>query len=195
MFAGSFWVPEPQSTTVASAGAVVLFATVLLPVLTDFEIDVLGIRAKAGLATRRQRIQAACLQEKHQLSALVAMVGVEPAQVASLVEEAAEETGRLWRGRVDDELVRQLLICRAVQLIRIAADIGAPYRMADFEAYGRDGAAFAALDSSQRVMVALVMHHEMNKADVAAMLDVDVAQVEDALGRLPSRSGMARRSG
>ena len=187
LFAASFVSTRAPATTMAAAGGLIVFVAVLLPVLTEFEIDALGIHAKAGLATRRQRMQEACLQEKAQLSSLVAMVGVEPTQVGSLVEEAVEETCRRWRGRVDQELVQQLLICRAMQLIKLSAQIGAPYRIvpSDIERYGRNGAAFAALDSSQRMMVALVLHHEMDKADVAAMLDVDVADVEEALGRLP----------
>lgn len=193
MFAGSFWVPNPQGTAVAAVGGLILFAVVLLPVLTEFEIDVLGIRAKAGLASRLQRIQAVCLQEKRKLSSFVAMVGVDPAQVASLVEEAVEDTCRLWRGQIVDELIRQLLVCRAVRLIRMAAQVGVPYRMvtSDFDTYGTTGAAFASLDVTQRLTVALIVHQEMERRDVAAMLEVDSAQVEDALHRVSSLSDMA----
>ena len=196
LLVGSFLDPAGLGTAMAAAGGLVIFAAVLLPVLTDFEIDALGIRAKASLLTRRQRIEGVCLGEKSQLSSLLAMVGIEPNQIDSLVEEAVKETCRRWRGRVVEELVRQLLICRAMQLVKLAAEIGAPYRivLSDIGAYGSNGAAFAALDNSERMMVALVLHHEMDKRDVAAMLDVDAAKVEAALRRLPSPSGASGRS-
>jgi hypothetical protein len=140
-------------------------------------------------------MQETCLEEKHQLASLVAMVGVEPTQIDALVQEAVEETCRRWRGRVVQELVRQLMVCRAMQLIKLSAQLGAPYRIvpSDIAAYGANGAAFAALDFSQRMMVALVLHHEMDKRDVAAMLDVDASKVEEALGRLPNLSGASGR--
>lgn len=193
MFVGSFWIKNPQGTVVAAAGGFVLFVVILLPVLTEFEIDILGIRAKAGLASRVQRIQAVCLQEKRQLSSLATMVGVDPTQVGSLVEEAVEDTCSLWKGQIVEELIRQLLVCRAVRLIRIAAEVGLPYRLvtSDFDAYGPTGAAFASLDVTQRLAVALIVHHEMDRRDVAAMLEVDPVQVEDALHRVSRLSNLA----
>lgn len=196
MYVGSFLVDDRLGEAIAAAGGLIVFVAVLLPVLTDFQIDALGIHAKASLATRGQRMEKACLEEKSQLSSLLAMIGIESSQIDSLVEEAVKETCRRWRGRVVEDLVRQLLICRAMQLVKLSAEIGAPYRIveSDIGAYGANGAAFAALDSSQRMMVALVLHHEMDKRDVAAMLDVDAVKVEEALGRLPSLGGVSGRS-
>jgi hypothetical protein len=45
---GSLFLSEsPYGSVLAAAGAGLLVAVVLLPLLTEFEIDVLGIRAKA----------------------------------------------------------------------------------------------------------------------------------------------------
>lgn len=194
LIAGSFWVPGPRGPVLAAAGGLVVFVVVLLPALTDFELDLLGIRAKASLATRGQRVQAICQREHRQLSSFVEMVGIDPADVGPLVEEAVADTCRLWRGQIVDELIRQLLICRAVRLIRVSARLGVPYQFAtssDFGEYGTAGAAFASLGISQRLIVALVEHHEMDTEDVAAMLEVERREVAQALDRMANLSDVA----
>lgn len=193
LLSAPIWFEGQQAILVAAAGGLLVVVAVLLPVLTEFEIDILWVRVKAAFASRQGRIQAICEQEKRQLSSLVVMVGVEPSQAPQLVEEAVEDACRLWRGPVVDDLVRQFVLCRTVRLIRIAADIGIPFRIGtpDLHSYGPAGAAFSELDPLHRLMVALVVHNELDNDEVSHLLEVDPTEVEQALSRLALASGTA----
>jgi hypothetical protein len=93
-------------TDLTLAGIGVLFVALLLPALTEFEIDVFGIHAKASLRRREDSLRAMCLQDARTVASLAALAGVDPDQLTALAEEAIEDTCRLWRGRVVDDLVR-----------------------------------------------------------------------------------------
>jgi hypothetical protein len=103
--AASFFVPGSQSSLfVTAAGAVLLVVVLLLPVMTEFEVDVFGLRAKANLPTREQKLEAICRSECRQLASFASLVGVEAEQINALVEEAIEDTCRLWRVRLSKSL-------------------------------------------------------------------------------------------
>jgi hypothetical protein len=187
LLAASFFVSGSQSSLfVTAAGAVLLVVVLLLPVMTEFEVDVFGLRAKANLPTREQRLEAICRRECRQLASFVSLVGVEAQQINALVEEAIEDTCRLWRGPVVEELVGRLLVCRSAHLIQVSLRLGGPYRVVTPEGAGRYGpewAAFVALAPRDRLIVALVEWMELDSSSVAAILDLDVRTVRQTLGR------------
>jgi hypothetical protein len=187
LLAASFFVSGSQSSLFATAaGAVLLVLVLLLPVLTEFEVDVFGIRAKANLPTREQRLEAICRRECRQVASFVSLVGVEPEQIDPLVEQAIEDTCRLWRGPVVEELVGRLLVCRTAHLIQVSLRLGGPYRVVTPEGpgqYGAEWAAFVALDPRDRLIVALAEWVELDSSSVAAILDLDIQTVQQTLRR------------
>ena len=185
LLVGSFFVSDSQSSSlVTAAGAVLLVVVFLLPGLTEFQVDVFGLSAKASLPTREQHLEAICRRECRQIASFASLAGVEAGQIDALVEEAIEDTCRLWRGPVVDELVGRLLVCRTAHLIQVSLRLGGPYRVLTPEGAGRYGpewAAFAALDPRDRLIVALVEWVELDSSSVAAILDIDVRAVQQAL--------------
>ena len=183
----SYLVSETQRASLLTAvGAILLVLALLLPVLTEFEVDVLGLRAKASLRTREQRLEAICRGGCRRVRSFVGLVGVDAQQTDDLVEEAIEDTCRLWRGPIVEETVGRLLVCRTAHLIVVSLRLGGPYRLGTPDGAGRYGpewAAFVALDPRDRLIVALAEWLELDSASVAAILDLDVATVEQALGR------------
>jgi hypothetical protein len=187
LIAGSFFVSSSQSSVlVTAAGALLLVVVLLLPVMTEFEVDVFGLRAKANLPTREQKLEATCRRQVRHVASFVNLVGVEPEQIDALVEEAIEDTCRLWRGSVDEDLVGRLLVCRSAHLIQASLRLGGPYRVLKPEGagrYGPESTPLVALAPGDRLIVALVEWVELDTSSVAAMLDLDVRTVQQALGR------------
>jgi hypothetical protein len=187
LLAASFFVSDSQGSLLATAaGAVLLVLVLLLPVLTEFEVDVFGLRAKASLPTREQKLEAICRRESRQVASFVSLVGLEAEQINALVEEAIEDTCRLWRGPVVEDLVSRLLVCRTAHLIQVSLRLGGPYRVVTPEGanrYGPEWAAFVALDPRDRLIVALVEWLELDSSSVAAILDLDIPTVEQTLKR------------
>lgn len=191
----SFLVPRDQGALLMTAGGAALgVAVLLLPVLTGFEVDLFGMKAKASLATREERLLAICRRESRRVTSFVRLVGVDEGQVNDLVEEAVEDAGRLWRGALDDELVGRLLMCRASHLIQRSLRLGGPYRVATPDTNGRDGsqwAAFSALEPRQRLIVAMAEWLDLDDRSIAEILDLDAAVIararEDAF--TPSLNG------
>lgn len=103
-----------------------LVLTVLLPGLTDFQIDVLGIKVGATLSTRAQTLEAICQRESGSVASVVALVGFDRDQAGNVVKEAAEDTARLWRGPVADDLISRFLICRAARIVSFSLRRGGP---------------------------------------------------------------------
>jgi hypothetical protein len=183
LIAGSFLVSGSQSSVfVTAAGAVLLVVVLLLPVATEFEVDVFVLKAKAPLRTREQKLEAICRRECRRVASFVKLVGVEPEQSDALVEEAIEDTCRLWRGPVDEDLVSRLLVCRSAHLIQASLRLGGPYRVLKPEGDGPELAALVARAPGDRLIVALVEWMELDSSSVAAMLDLDVQTVQQTLG-------------
>lgn len=184
---GSYLMSETRLASLLTAtGAVLLVVGLLMPVLTEFEVDALGLRAKASVRTREQRLEAICLSGSRRVRSFVGLVGVDPQQTAELVEEAVEDTCRLWRGPIVEEMVGRLLVCRAAHLIVTSLRLGGPYRLGtpdDAGRYGPAWAAFVALDPRDRLIVALAEWVELDSESVATMLNLDVATVMQTLGK------------
>jgi len=169
---------------VTAAGAVLLVVVLLIPVATEFEIDVFVLKAKAPLRTREQKLEAICRREYRHVASFVRLVGVEPEQIDALVEEAIEDTCRLWRGPIDEDLVSHLLVCRSAHLIQASLRLGGPYRVLSPEGAGRyepELSPLGALAPGDRLIVALVEWVKLDSSSVAAMLDLDVQTVEQTL--------------
>jgi hypothetical protein len=173
-------------TDLTLAGVGVLFVALLLPALTEFEIDVFGIHAKASLRRREDSLRAMCLQDARTVASLAALAGVDPDQLTALAEEAIEDTCRLWRGRVVDDLVRAFVMCRAIQLIRVSLRLGGPYRVLAPAQTGGDGSrltAFATLSPTDRMIIALAEYAAIGEEQIAAMLDLDRSAVATLLSQ------------
>jgi hypothetical protein len=183
----SFWVPDKKhSGEVAIGGVLVLFVAVVMPVLTEFEIDFFGFHAKASVGSRKSSLRTICLGEARTVASLVALVGVDPVQVAALAEEAVEDACRLWRGRIVEELVREFVLCRAVHLVRVSLRLGGPYRvlaLTSTAGYGPRLTAFAAFSPTERLTVALVEYAEISEDEVATMMDLDRSVVTATLSQ------------
>ena len=178
----------------ASLGALVVFVAVLLPALTEFEIDVFVFRATANPFTREHRLNEVCQQEAHRVASLARLVGVDPGQVSDLVDEAVEDTCRLWRGRIVDDLVHDFVMCRAVHIVRTSVRLGGPYQVtspAGPADRGPGWGGFASLPPQQRLAVALAEYAELDDDQVAAMLDLDRTDVRAAVEHANDAGGPA----
>lgn len=170
----------------AAAGCAVLVVVLLLPVITEFEIDVLGFRARANLSARAGTLQTVCEQVSARVASLLRLVGVEQDQIPAIVEEAVQDSCRLWRGPVNPDLVARLVVCRVARLIQLSLRLGGPYRIDEPD---RDPdaepawIAFAHLAPQDRLIVALVSWIELSEDQVGTMLDVDQSTVADAVAR------------
>ncbi len=188
----SLWLSGAQhGVEVAVAGAALLFFSLLLPVLTEFEIDVFGVHARANLSSRAESLKTACEQETHTVASLASLIGVDPVQAAPLAQEAVEDACRLWRGKVVPDLVRAFVVCRAVHLVQVSIRLGGPYRVTTPPAADGGAAwnAFAGLPPQQRMIVALAEYAELDAAQIAGMLDLDRPAVDTALAQVaPGRS-------
>jgi hypothetical protein len=181
----SFTLPDGSGgSAVTVAGCAVLVVVVLLPVVTDFEIDVLGMRAKASLSTRQRELQDICEGVSPRVGSLLHLVGVEPLQIPAIVQEAVQDSSRLWRGRVVPAVVTQLVVCRAARLVQLSLMLGGPYRVRELD---RDAPAepawnaFAGLKPLQRLIVGLIIWTEFSEGQVATMLDIDAQSVAAAM--------------
>jgi len=181
LVAGSIRLSDGRlGTDLTAAGILVLFVALLLPALTEFEIDVFGIHAKAALRSRGNSLRSICEQDAHAVASLAALVGIDPDQLTKLAEEAVEDTCRLWRGHIVDELVRAFVLCRAIRLIRVSLQLGGPYRVLAPTQTGSDSTrltAFAALPPTERMIIALAEYSAIDEEQIAAMLDLDRSTV------------------
>ncbi len=179
----SVWAPRRYH--LAEVGAAVLFAVVILPLLTEFELDALGIHATVPVPSRRRALRSVCEGGSRQLVSIARIVGVDPDQIGDLVAEAVDDTARLWRGRVVEETARTFLICRAVGLIRHSLRLGQPYRVVAPPVTDQDAAPVqdvARRPPLERIVIALVDYAELPEASVAAMLRLDPSEVSRILG-------------
>lgn len=184
LIAASFVPGMPGGLLMTAAGAAVLVFVLVLPGLTEFEVDVFGMRAKANITNREQKLEAICRKECRRVASFVGLVGVEPAQIDALVEEAIEDTCRLWRGSVARKPVGRLLVCRSAHLIQVSLRLGGPYRVMTPQGgggYGPEWDAFVALAPRDRLIIALVEWVELDSSSVADILDLDVTTVRQAL--------------
>lgn len=192
----SLWVPAGQRGAALSLlGVGVLFVALLLPGLTDFEIDILGVHAKDRLSSRKDSLRSVCEREARAVASLVVLIGVDRDQVADLAEEAIDDTCRLWRGRVDDDLVREFVVCRAVHLVPLSLRLGA-YRVLSPMPNSTDSptmTTFAAFPAAERMIVTLVEYAEISEEQVASMLDLDRSVVVDTLRT--GRAAIGRQAG
>jgi len=176
----SYSVPSKTWGSVASAtGIGVIVVVLLLPLITEFEVDVFGFRARGSLSTREKELQAACEQQAPRIASLLQLVGVDQDQIPALVQEAAKDTCRLWRGRVALDAVAQFVVCRAAKLVQLSLRLGGPYRIREppQDRDDRGLTAFAQLDARERLIVAMVAWMELDENRVAIMLDVDLQRV------------------
>lgn len=184
LLAFSYAPSIPGGTLTTAAGAALLVVLLLLPGLTGFEVDVFGVRGKANLRTREQHLAEECRRKCRKVASFANLAGVDAGQINDLVEEAIEDTCRLWRGPVVNELVGRFLVCRTAQLIQVSLRLGGPYRIATPEGagqYGPQWAAFAALNPRDRLIIALVELVELDSTSVATILDLDVRAVQQVL--------------
>lgn len=182
---GSFWLSGAQhGTEIALLGILMLFVALLLPALTDFEVDLFGIRTKASLRGRESVLRSICEHESRKLASLAALIGVESEQISNLAEEAIEDSCRLWRGRIVDQLVREFLVCRAVHLVNVSLRLGGPYRVLTPSGTATIGpriSTFATFAPTERLILALVEYCEVCAESVAGMLELDRSVVEETL--------------
>lgn len=180
--AASVWVPARYH--LADVGGAILFLVVLLPSLTEFEIDALSIHLRVPVPSRHRTLQRVCQSEARQLASIARIAGVDTDQISGLVDEAVEDTVRLWRGRVVEETARIFLICRAVRLIRLSVRMGRPYRIVTPPVSAEDETSvqdMASRPPMHRIVIALVDYAELSEADVAAMLRLDPVEIAHAL--------------
>lgn len=198
VFAASFFVPKSAGGLfVAAAGGLLLVSVLLWPAVTEYEFGLPPLfKAKVNPLTREQRLEAVCKRECPQITSFVQLVGIDAEQVPLLVEQAIQDTCRLWRGPVEEELVGRLLVCRAAHLIRVSLRLGGPYHVVapdGADRYGPEWAAFAALDAHDRLVVALAEWIELDRQSVAAMLNLEPEMVQQTLkAAIGTRNGSVR---
>jgi hypothetical protein len=160
----------------AVLGGSALFVAVLLPVLTDLEVDLFGLHAKATVRRREDQLRDVCSQESRMITSLAALIGVDAEQVAALAEEAIEDTCRSWRGPVTEDLVREFVVCQTIHLVQVSLRLGGPYRVTTPQVSGQDGAGvrtLAALPPFERMILAIVEYAEIPEDHALAMMGVD----------------------